>query len=272
MDRYREHDIEIVVSEIILNKGKTIKPQIRRVREKEDDYKLNEALQLGKGSYFLATTTGEIIAWFSTTRTDAVTGESFPELDPKHFSWNSSKGWCPTCRGHGRIYEWMAEDDDYPDEVEEIDSGSLCPTCQGERLNEVSRSVRLQLKDGSALSLPQLLELTPGKLLVRLRQLKLNRRSRAIVRDLLPEIEERLRFMDKVGLDYLTLDRATNTLSGGEAQRIRLAAQLGSNLSGVLYVLDEPTIGLHARDNARLLKTLQIPACQREHAYYRRAR
>ena len=257
LDRYREHDLEIVVSEIIL-RGKTIKPQIYGAGKKKDDYKLNEALKLGKGSCFLTTTTSEIVAWFSTTRTDAVTGESFPELDPKHFSWNSSKGWCPTCRGHGRIYEWMAEDEDYPDEVEAIDNGSLCPSCQGERLNEVSRSVRLPLKDGSALSLPQLLALTPSKLLERMRQLKLDRRSRAILRDLLPEIEERLKFMDKVGLDYLTLDRATNTLSGGEAQRIRLAAQLGSNLSGVLYVLDEPTIGLHARDNARLLKTLQI--------------
>jgi len=257
LDRYREHDIEVVVSEIVL-KGKSIKSQINRLREKENDLNLNKALKLGKGSCFLATHASEIIAWYSTTRTDAVTGESFPELDPKHFSWNSSKGWCPTCRGHGRIYTWMSEDDDYPEEVEEIENGSHCPSCQGTRLNEISRSVRLQFKDRSALPLPQLLQLTPSNILDHLLQLKLDRRGRAIVRDLLPEIEERLRFMDKVGLEYLTLDRATNTLSGGEAQRIRLAAQLGSNLSGVLYVLDEPTIGLHARDNARLLKTLEI--------------
>ncbi|MDR0535198.1 MAG: hypothetical protein LBG65_02410 [Puniceicoccales bacterium] len=82
-------------------------------------------------------------------------------------------------------------------------------------------------------------------------------RARAITQDIIPQIEERLRFLDHVGLGYLSLDRPTGTLSGGEAQRIRLAAQLGSNLSGVLYVLDEPSIGLHAHDNDRLIETLK---------------
>jgi excinuclease ABC subunit A len=93
-------------------------------------------------------------------------------------------------------------------------------------------------------------------LLLVLKNLKTSKRSKPVLDELLPEIEERMRFMDRVGLNYLSLDRATATLSGGEAQRIRLAAQLGSNLSGVLYVLDEPSIGLHARDNAKLLESL----------------
>ena len=256
LDRYRDHDIEVVVSEILL-KGKKIMPDANGGRANNRDYKLNDALILGKGTCFIATVTSEIIAWFSTMRSDPITGESFPELDPKHFSWNSPKGWCPACRGHGRIYAWMADDDDYPDDVEKVDSGALCPSCHGDRLNVISRSVRLHFKDGLTLSLPRILKLTPSDLMDRLHHLKLDHRSRTIARDLLPEIEERLKFMKNVGLEYLTLDRATNTLSGGEAQRIRLAAQLGSNLSGVLYVLDEPTIGLHARDNVRLMKTLQ---------------
>jgi excinuclease ABC subunit A len=107
------------------------------------------------------------------------------------------------------------------------------------------------------LSLPNLLRATPAELLIHLRTLELDKRGKLITEDIVPQIEERLRFLDHVGLGYLSLDRPTETLSGGEAQRIRLAAQLGSNLSGVLYVLDEPSIGLHARDNDRLIETLQ---------------
>jgi excinuclease ABC subunit A len=109
----------------------------------------------------------------------------------------------------------------------------------------------------SSVSLPELLSLTPGQLLEALKSVKTTKRMKPVLDELLPEIEERMRFMDRVGLGYLQLNRATATLSGGEAQRIRLAAQLGSNLSGVLYVLDEPSIGLHARDNARLIESLE---------------
>jgi excinuclease ABC subunit A len=200
------------------------------------------------------------------------TGESFPELDPKHFSFNSPKGWCPACRGHGRIFPWMLqpEEEGGSDETEArlrllgLDSGDdisaggePCPVCHGERLNRIARAVKLHFRKGPPLSLPELGRLTPGELLAGLRNLELDARGRLITQDLVPQIEERLRFMDRVGLDYLPMDRATDTLSGGEAQRIRLAAQLGSNLSGVLYVLDEPSIGLHARDNDRLIETLK---------------
>ncbi len=264
LDRYQEHDIEVVVADLKdLNSGQSPLKSGRAA--------LATALRLGKGSCFLLTPRGEVLSWFSTTRTDIETGESFPELDPKHFSFNSPRGWCPTCRGHGRVFPWMLEpsdDDDDPaarlrefglDSAADVaDTGTPCPECHGERLNRVGRAVKLHFRGRQPpLSLPALLHLTPAELLGHLRRLDLDPRGRLIIADVLPQIEERLKFLDHVGLGYLSLDRPTETLSGGEAQRIRLAAQLGSNLSGVLYVLDEPSIGLHARDNERLIAMLQ---------------
>jgi excinuclease ABC subunit A len=281
LDRYKEHDVEVVTADLKAGAGdpkagaekstaasKADQPPALRRPSPHDA--LAHALKLGKGACFLVTQAGGILSWFSTSRTDIESGESFPELDPKHFSFNSPKGWCPTCRGHGRIYDWMLE----PDEDEEVSDevadalrtfdpddptvhGRLCPTCHGERLNRLARAVKLPRRRGAPISLPALLRLTSGELLAALRNLDLDARGALITRDLVPQIEERLRFLSHVGLDYLSSDRPTETLSGGEAQRIRLAAQLGSNLSGVLYVLDEPSIGLHARDNERLIDTLE---------------
>ncbi|HTT58167.1 MAG TPA: excinuclease ABC subunit A, partial [Opitutaceae bacterium] len=279
LDRYKEHDIEVVVADLksatrVKGKGQGVRSAapkpllLKPYTLPSPDTALAEALRLGKGACFLVTNDGKTLSWFSTTRTDRETGESFPELDPKHFSFNSPKGWCPTCRGHGRIYDWMLtppEDGELPPEIADLArrsddgdaGGKLCPACHGERLSRLARAVRLHLRAGPPLSLPALLRLTPAALVARLRQLKLDARGRAITQDIVPQIEERLRFLDHVGLGYLALDRPTESLSGGEAQRIRLAAQLGSNLSGVLYVLDEPSIGLHARDNERLIDTLE---------------
>jgi len=263
LDRYVEHDIDLVVANLFLN--------VKGAQPNHVSVQLKEALRLGKGAAFLMSAKGEIISRLSTSRTDSTTGEAFPELDPKHFSWNSPRGWCPTCRGYGQLFDWMAnEEENTVDHIDDYEHGDTCPDCQGARISELSRAVRLPLKSsppskggvtgmpgrGSSVSLPELLSLTPSKLLKTLKRVKTTPRSRPVLDELLPEIEERMRFMDRVGLDYLGLDRATATLSGGEAQRIRLAAQLGSNLSGVLYVLDEPSIGLHARDNAKLLESL----------------
>jgi excinuclease ABC subunit A len=144
---------------------------------------LDAALQLGKGACFLLTPAGEILSWFSTTRTDIASGESFPELDPKHFSFNSPRGWCPVCRGHGRVFPWMLEpEDDEADPLarlrafgveagEEIsEAGKPCPQCLGERLNRTSRAVKLHFKGRAKsipapLSLPALLRSTPAALL-----------------------------------------------------------------------------------------------------------
>ncbi len=264
LDRYREHDIEVVVADLKPSPNAPL-PKLSTT--------LETALRLGKGSCFLLTPQNEIVSWFSTTRTDIETGESFSELDPKDFSFNSPRGWCPTCRGHGRVFPWMLEVGDEDDEDDPAarlrefgvdssddlsDAGTPCPECHGARINRVSRAVKLHFRGKQPpLSLPQLLASTPAQLLAHLRQLDLDERGRLITQDIVPQIEERLKFLDHVGLGYLSLDRPTDTLSGGEAQRIRLAAQLGTNLAGVLYVLDEPSIGLHARDNDRLIDTLQ---------------
>ncbi|MCB1123456.1 MAG: excinuclease ABC subunit A, partial [Verrucomicrobiae bacterium] len=243
LSRYKEHDIEVVLADLGKNATSELPPL---------DELLKKSLRLGKGSAMLVDQAGEVLTWLSTERVDPETGEAYPELDPKHFSWNSSKGWCPECRGNGNY--WTENEDEESDRKWSLIG---CNTCGGERLNLLSRNVYLNFNNGTSLSLPGLLKLPPAGLLDRLNNLKLDRKGKAVVTDIIPQIEERLQFMGQVGLDYLSMDRPTSTLSGGEAQRIRLAAQLGSNLSGVLYVLDEPSIGLHARDNQSLIQSLK---------------
>src|SRR5678810_881507 len=127
-----------------------------------------------------------------------------------------------------------------------------CSSCHGSRLNAEARHVRVQ-----GYTIDQFTNLSAGEAAHAIAKLKFKGRDQTVAAGLIPEIQQRLRFMETVGLGYLALGRSAKTLSGGESQRIRLAAQLGSNLRGVLYVLDEPTIGLHPRDNQRLLGTLR---------------
>ena len=182
------------------------------------------------------------------------------------FSFNSPHGACEECGGFGEIWnrakqtgtedtgdsvlenelaaeresEWIDEDEAVP-----------CPACHGSRLNPIARHVRLQNQ-----TIDNFTALSAGEALQLIGKLRFRGNQKTVADDLVPEISQRLRFMENVGLGYLALGRSAKTLSGGESQRIRLAAQLGSNLRGVLYVLDEPTIGLHPRDNLRLLETL----------------
>lgn len=163
-------------------------------------------------------------------------GFSFPEIEPRLFSFNSPYGACPECNGLGTKYFFSKEP---------------CPRCKGKRLREEALNVLIggkNIVDITALSIKEGDEF--------FKKLKLTVREKGISFVVTKEIQARLEFMLNVGIEYLTLDRRANTLSGGEAQRIRLASQLGSGLVGALYVLDEPTIGLHARDNDRLIKTL----------------
>src|SRR5690606_6872029 len=145
---------------------------------------------------------------------------------------------------------WLGKPDSDPD-AEPVTS-VICPDCDGRRLNPTALSVRVQ-----GHSIAELAGLPVADADQQIGRLRFDRKQQAIARDLLPELRSRLAFLNRVGLGYLTLDRAAPTLSGGEAQRIRLASQLGSNLQGVCYILDEPTIGLHARDNALLIRTLR---------------
>src|ERR1700746_1781424 len=173
---------------------------------------------------------------------------------------------CDECGGFGEIWDHDLQTGASRDgesvleselaaerESEWIDEGEAreCPSCHGSRLNTVARHVRVQ-----GYTIDQFTNLSASEAARGIDRLKFKGTHQTIAAGLLPEIQQRLRFMEKAGLGYLWLRRSAKTLSGGESQRIRLAAQLGSNLRGVLYVLDEPTIGLHPRDNVHLLETL----------------
>jgi excinuclease ABC subunit A len=199
---------------------------------------------------------------FSTKRACRSCGRSFPELDPRLFSYNSKHGWCPACYGTGLQIddvEWSeerartgAEDNVLDSWIEWLEIEEACPECQGRRLSKEALAVRWQGK-----SIAQYAEQPINGLKSLFQAVSLKNREAEIARDILAELNSRLGFLGEVGLGYLTLDRSAPTLSGGEAQRIRLAAQLGSNLRGVCYILDEPTIGLHHRDNRILLDVLE---------------
>ena len=260
LDRYSEHDVDAVFGQLRADGLIALPDETEESGEKALRTLVRQTLLAGKHACVLLDLQGRQVAYLSTARSDPATGESFPEVDPKHLSWNSPRGWCPDCRGHGlEVTTFSADEEESINENAIADrvGEAVCPGCQGQRLGPIGRSVRLAGPKGRSLSLPDLLHLQPDEALSFLSGLKLADREKAIVGALLPEIAARLRFLDSVGLGYLALDRGADTLSGGEAQRIRLAAQLGSTLSGALYVLDEPSIGLHPRDNDRLIASLK---------------
>ena len=276
IDRFKEHTIELPVASLDVLPG--TEPQLRAalaqalvhgkgvVHVLSDLTGLREAMQEGSPTAAI----GKLHA-FSTKRACPVCSTSYAELDPRLFSYNSKHGWCPDCVGTGvklskeqrKVFDDSVRDDDnkgreqtfVEPEVEDL-LDAACPTCEGTRLNATARAVQFY---GVGITEIARLSVSDIRLWVAKLQLAggLSQRETDIARDLIPEIKSRLEFLEQVGLGYLTLDRGAPTLSGGEAQRIRLAAQLGSNLQGVCYVLDEPTIGLHARDNQILLGALQ---------------
>ena len=264
IDRYAEHDIDLPVADLVISPHR--EPELRDV--------LRSALAFGKGIIKVATGLDALkaaidagdptgaqaplhTAIHSTQRACGTCGTSFAELDPRLFSFNSKHGWCTACLGAGLETIGKIRTDELTPGMEGatdagIEYGSAtCPSCDGQRLNRVALAVRLQGQSITALT---------GMPVDATRRwldgVGFEGRSAEIARDILAEIGSRLQFLSDVGLGYLSLSRAAPTLSGGEAQRIRLAAQLGSNLQGVCYVLDEPTIGLHPRDNQVLLDTL----------------
>ena len=252
LERFREHHIDAVVAEL----DKATPPSELRSR-------IEEALRIGKGTAKILEAGGKIEI-LSQSLSCPVTGRSFDEPDPRIFSFNSPHGWCPECRGYGKThrshrlrrkdFHTMLEAElDEERKLDRAGDGELetCRSCGGARLNEVARHVKVHDRP-----IYELTGLPVSEARAEVAKFKFTGREATIARDILTEIDQRLRFMESVGLGYLSMDRAATTLSGGEAQRIRLAAQLGSNLRGVLYVLDEPTIGLHPRDNDNLLTTL----------------
>ena len=232
----REHTIDLIM--------RFREPLTRLPRELFD-----RALRWGEGSVKLRSPSGSE-QLFSLSSACPECGLSVPELDPRWFSFNTAQGRCGRCEGNGvvaaarrgrRGRRSKAEDDERP-----------CPDCSGTRLAPIPRSVLLageRYPDFSARSVASALK--------RVRKWRFRGDGRRIATPVVTELERRLAFLRDVGLDYLTLDRAARTLSGGEMQRLRLAAQLGAGLTGALYVLDEPTIGLHPKDTSRLLGNLR---------------
>jgi excinuclease ABC subunit A len=239
LDRNKPHTIEAVIDRLVVREG--LRPRLA------DSITL--ALKHGEGTVILTQLDED--GWhdriFSTRFACPNCNISFDELAPRTFSFNSPYGACPECDGLGvKVPEGTVEE-----EVGEYLDRKPCPQCKGARLRPEARSVTV---GGKAIHDVVLLTVVAARHFVR--DLKLPKQQAFIARQVIAAIRNRLEFLDRVGLGYLTLDRPSATLSGGESQRIRLAAHIGSGVVGVCYVLDEPTIGLHQRDNARLISAL----------------
>ncbi len=288
LDRYSVHNIEVVVDRLKIRSND--ENDVRRLRQSID-----QAMTQGNGILMIAALNGEMSAdkplngvrYFSRTLMDPETGLSYPEPAPHTFSFNSPSGWCPCCKGLGKVKandvlmngdatlngaideaikqdNWWelltSEVNDANDEKDENDAEEyvVCPECGGKRLSKEALSYKI-----GKYNIDELATMDLDVLLVTLNELtsegvnELTEKQKAIAEPILKEICARLRFMQSVGLSYLSLSRSSESLSGGESQRIRLATQIGSRLVNVLYILDEPSIGLHQRDNERLIRSLK---------------
>ncbi|HDH02197.1 MAG TPA: excinuclease ABC subunit A, partial [Nitrospirae bacterium] len=232
LKKHKRHTIEMLADRLIVKPG--IERQLKSAIE--------SALNFSDTVIINLIDRNEDIL-FSRTLACIKCGLSYPEITPMFFSFNSTLGACPLCHGLG--YENLIE------ETSESDKLIPCKACGGLRLKKEALGIKLQginIGEFSRLSVKRALEF--------INNLSLSEREGIIAGRIIKEARDRLHFLRWVGLDYLTLDRPAATLSGGEAQRIRLSTQLGSSLTGVLYVLDEPSIGLHPRDCRKLLETL----------------
>lgn len=241
LSKNQKHEIDVLVDQISIYDFKNVKSGAHERLSESLERALEESDGLVRISFNdIAPTKGDkepeesflMSSKFSCPRD----GYSYPEIEPRLFSFNSPYGACPECHGLGTVHFFGSDP---------------CPKCKGARLREEALHVLIggkNIVDYVGMSIKDCFDF--------LDKLKMTAREKNISKVVLREIESRLQFMINVGIEYLSLDRRAHTLSGGEAQRIRLASQLGSGLVGALYVLDEPTIGLHSRDNDRLIKTL----------------
>lgn len=234
LDKNKKHDIDLLVDELYVSE----------IRDKEEGYRerLSEALEksLEKTDGMVRIVSPEETFLMSSNFMCPYDGFSFPEIEPRLFSFNSPYGACESCNGLGTKHLY----DDTP-----------CEDCNGARLRMEALHVCLGAEEQKK-NVYELTEMSVEEAIEFFIELELTENEFEIAKVVRKEIEDRLLFLSNVGLEYLQLNRRAHTLSGGEAQRIRLASQLGSGLVGALYVLDEPTIGLHSRDNERLIKTL----------------
>jgi len=234
LTKTKKHDIDILIDEFYIS---DIKNKSKDMRERLADA-IEKSIHETEGLIKIVTPDEEKL--MSSKFMCPYDGFSFPEIEPRLFSFNSPHGACPTCNGLGTKHFFGDEN---------------CETCNGARLRPEALAVYLG-NPADKVNIVNLTAMMISKAVDFFIELKLTKTEKEIAKVVLKEIESRLKFMEDVGIEYLSLDRRANTLSGGEAQRIRLASQLGSGLVGALYVLDEPTIGLHSRDNDKLIQTL----------------
>jgi excinuclease ABC subunit A len=257
----RPHDIDLLIDQLVL------RPDARGRIEKS----LSRAFELSSSEELVVVEAqGLWERFFSKKNACPECGWGVPDLDPRFFSFNSPKGACPTCRGLGTIdiveeevrawrdgrevvqgYRYTKLKEEGEDELGNS-VVNVCPDCQGQRLRPESLAVLVDEH-----SIWQMAEWEVTELYSWVQNFRKTHVGDIVAQPILKELEERLRFLNQVGCGYLSLARSADTLSGGEAQRLRLAAQLGLSLTGVLYVLDEPSIGLHPRDHRRLLDILE---------------
>jgi excinuclease ABC subunit A len=238
LEKNKKHDIDVLIDEFYVSEIKNYSQDTKE--------RLTEAIERAiEESEGLLRLYGEKVdKLISSKFMCPYDGFSFPEVEPRLFSFNSPYGACDECNGLG---------------TENLFSDKKCKKCEGKRLRHEALYVFLNEKKATKnekLNITDVTSLSISRAMQFFKDLNLNKTDKEIAKVVLKEIESRLKFMNDVGIEYLQLSRQAHTLSGGEAQRIRLASQLGSGLVGALYVLDEPTIGLHSRDNDRLIKTL----------------
>jgi len=234
LKKQKRHTIEIVIDRLIIKLGidRQIKDAIETALGYSDVVIIN---LIDKDKDIL----------FSKTMACPKCRISYPEINPMFFSFNSMQGACPRCKGLG--FENLRE------ESIELEDQKICRLCNGLRLRREALNIKIH-----DINIGEFARMSVKDAMFFIKNLKLTEREQTIASRVLKEVKDRLNFLEKVGLDYLTLDRSSLTLAGGESQRIRLATQLGSSLTGVLYILDEPTIGMHPRDTKKLLENLSI--------------
>ncbi len=263
LDRYKNHDIEVVIDKLA-------------VSSKEDErlrHSLETAMKMGDGQIMVVDKDTSTLKHYSRHLMCPTTGLCYRDPSPHNFSFNSPLGACPHCKGLGMVPTIDIENLDYKAMAEEIQSLSIesqkewaqqwadsidtlipCPECHGARLNKEALHFRIDNKNIDEVSHMELSDLYQW---VQHIESTLDSNRRAVAHEITKEITTRLRFLLDVGLHYLTLSRSSVSLSGGESQRIRLATQIGTKLVNVLYILDEPSIGLHQRDNMQLITSLK---------------
>ena len=263
VDRYKNHDIEVVIDKLAVNN----KDEERLKKS------LEVAMKMGEGQVMVVDKETSDLKHFSKKLMCPITGLCYRDPAPNNFSFNSPQGACPHCKGLGVVpavdinnvdYQEMAnyvqslgieEQKEWARKWEEsVDKMVVCPECGGKRLNKEALHFRIDGKNISEVSDMELQQLYDWVTTV---EENMDSKQRAIAHEIIKEISTRLKFLLDVGLHYLSLSRSSVSLSGGESQRIRLATQIGTKLVNVLYILDEPSIGLHQRDNVRLIHSLK---------------